>query len=147
MNTHLFCPISKEKINEHVARLNALFTFAGITSFIISGNIFIVTFLAIDFLLRAFGHSNFSLMSIVSKGTVTYLKTNGPRINAGPKIFAARIGFGMSTAILLSGLLQLHGLAIGLSAVLGLFSLLEAAFGFCVACHVYTLLYKLGVEK
>ena len=147
MNTQLFCPISKEKINEHVARINALFTFAGIVFYLFTGNIFTVTFLALDFLLRASGHSNFSLMSILSKGAVTYLKTKGPRINAGPKIFAARIGFAMSTAILLAGLFQLHGLAIGLSAVLGLFSFLEAAFGFCVACHIYTFLYRLGVEK
>lgn len=147
MNTQLFCPISKNKIDEHVTRLNALFTFIGIVLFMITHNELIVAFLAIDFFLRSSGNSKISLMSIVSKRTIRYFQSAGMKINEGPKIFAARIGFVLSTVILLAAVFQVFWLAIGLSAVLGLFSFLEAAFGFCVACHIYSFLYRFGYDQ
>jgi hypothetical protein len=63
-------------------------------------------------------------------------------INAGPKIFAARIGLIISGLIILTGIVKLNILANSFAGILGLFSFLEAAFGYCVACKIYPIVYN-----
>jgi hypothetical protein len=63
-------------------------------------------------------------------------------INAGPKIFAARIGLVFSVIILLATLIGLITTALVFATILGIFSFLEAAFGICVACKLYPYVYK-----
>ena len=68
-------------------------------------------------------------------------------INAGPKIFAARIGLVLSSLIILANLTGIGWLAFGIASILGLFSFLEAVFGICVACEIYPFVYKLFYER
>jgi hypothetical protein len=140
---YALCPVSGKSINERVARVNGFFTVfllivSGLTSSIIP-----VLFLVVDFFLRSFELSGFSLTAISAKGIVKYLGLDENIINAGPKIFAARMGFVMSSTIVI--LFLSHALlpAVALAVVLGLFSFLEAAFGLCIACEIYPYLYRL----
>jgi len=143
MRNYAICPISNKRINERVARLNATFTVLLLLSFVLTFNPFLIAFLAVDFLLRSTGFSKYSVLGFFSRNIVKKLSLNENLINAGPKIFAARIGFLFSVFILsffLSGfIIPVYILA----AVLGLFSFLEAAFGLCVACEIYPFVYKL----
>ena len=142
MKSYAFCPVSDKIINERVARFNGAFT---VLLIIISGliqNILPVIFLAVDFLLRASEYSRFSLVGILSKVIVRYFDLSENKINAGPKIFAARIGFILSSLIIVSGVLNAYPAAFVLGGVLGLFSFLEASFGLCVACEIYPFVYR-----
>ena len=137
MNTYATCPISADRINERVARLNGLFTFLLIILFIVTRLWFISAFLVFDFLMRSIGLSKFSPLAFLSKGIVKLFSLKKKLINAGPKIFAARIGLVVSIAIFIFSLMGLNITALVLAGVLGLFSFLETAFGFCVACEIY----------
>jgi len=143
MKTYALCPISEKKVNERVARVNATFTVFLITGFLITQNIFFVVFLAIDFYLRTADLAKYSLVSISSKNIVKYLQVKELLINAGPKIFAARIGLVLSSLIIFSYILNAKILALVIAGILGLFSFLEAAFGLCVACEIYPFVYRL----
>lgn len=92
MKTYAICPISDRKINERVARINAAFTVFLLILFGLTGSVFLILFLAFDFLLRATSYSKFSLVGISPRNIVRYLPFDIHLINAGPKIFAARIG-------------------------------------------------------
>lgn len=143
MKKYALCPVSDKKINERVARINGAFTvllliIAGLTQ-----SIFPVIFLAADFFLRATDYSKYSLIGISSRGIVTYFGLNANVINAGPKIFAARLGFFMSSLIIILSVLQANTPALSLAGMLGLLSFLEASFGICVACEIYPFVYRL----
>jgi len=99
MKSYALCPVSDNKVNERVARINGIFTVLLIFISGITHSIIPFIFLAIDFYLRSFDFSKYSLVVVSSKGIVTYLGLNENMINAGPKIFAARIG------LILSGLI------------------------------------------
>jgi hypothetical protein len=142
MKTFALCPISEKKVNERVARVNATFTVLLMASFLLTQNIFFVAFLAIDFYLRTADLAKFSLVAISSKNIVKYLQVKELLINAGPKIFAARIGLILSSLIILSYLLNAKILAFVIAGILGLFSFLEAVFGLCVACEIYPFVYR-----
>jgi hypothetical protein len=143
MKSYALCPVSDKKINERVARINGIFT---VLLLIVSGltqSIFPVIFLAADFFLRASDYSKYSLIGISSRGIVTYFGLNTIIINAGPKIFAARLGFILSSLVIILFVLKAYVPALALGGVLGLFSFLEASFGICVACEIYPYVYRL----
>jgi hypothetical protein len=137
-----FCPVSDKRINERVARINGAFTVLFLLVFGFTQSIIPVVFLAIDFLIRASDYSKYSLIGISSNGIARYLALDHSLINAGPKIFAARIGFVFSSLIIIAFVLHAYLPALVLAGILGLFSFLEAAFGFCVACEIYPLVYR-----
>jgi hypothetical protein len=147
MKTYIICPVSDKSINERVARLNAFFTFLTILFFAITQNILLIVFLGIDFYLRAWDLAKFSPLAMVSKNLVKFLGLVSISINAGPKIFAARIGMLFSVLIAFLFVFKLHVLAFGLATILGLFSFLEFAFGICVACVLYPYVNSLVNRK
>lgn len=147
VRSYALCPVSDKKINENVARINGGFTALLLIVAVSVHSIIPVVFLAIDFYLRASQYSGFSLIAISSRNIVRYLGLNENIINAGPKIFAARIGFIFSVLIILSFLLNASLSIAVLSSILILFSLLEAVFGFCVACEIYPFVYQLFYKE
>lgn len=143
MKTYAICPISNKKINERVARVNGFFTVLLLILFLFTGQWFIPLFLGIDFLMRSGSLSKFSPLAFLSRNIIKLLSVEKLLINAGPKIFAARIGLIISSAILVASVTGLNLLALSLAGILGLFSFLEAALGFCVACEIYPYVYQL----
>ena len=137
MNIYATCPISNKKIDERVARLNGLFTFILITLFIFTHLWYIPAFLAFDFFMRSTDLSKYSPMGFVSRSIVKLMSTKKKLVNAGPKTFAARIGLIVSSAIFVFSLISLNISALTLATILALFSFLETAFGYCVACKVH----------
>jgi hypothetical protein len=111
--------------------------------FVITQNVIPVVFLAIDFLLRSAGRSDISPFAQLSKNLAVLLKLEKKIINAGPKIFAARIGFIFSVVIGISFLLNWPVVFYPMTAIMGLFSFLESVFGICVACNIYPFIYRL----
>lgn len=143
MKTTTFCPISQNRIDEHVARLNGGFTVVLLSIFLISSNIFPILFLLIDFAQRSGKYAKYSLLAYFSRQLLKVLSVKPLLINAGPKIFAARIGLFFNFAIIVSYLIGLPNLAYLFTGIFGIFAFLESGFGFCVACQVYPLVYKL----
>lgn len=142
MKNYAFCPVSPKVVNNRVARLNAAFTTLLVILFLLTFNVFIMAFLFADFFLRAIDQASFSPLSITSKGVIKTLSLKPLMINAGPKLFAARVGL-----VFCGGVLALFVLAsptsfVIVASVLGVFSLLEAVFGLCVACKIYPFLYR-----
>lgn len=144
MSSTVFCPISFHKIDENIARLNGLFTTLIVIISGLTGSILPLIFLIIDFFARSIPKPAYSILAIFSKWVSKTLKFKKLPINAGPKIFAARIGLLFSV---LSALFMISGLetaALATFIVFGICTFLEAAFGFCVACKIYPFVYKIS---
>ncbi|MHB9056300.1 MAG: DUF4395 domain-containing protein [Paludibacteraceae bacterium] len=137
------CPISDKRINENVARGNAFLTVGFIIAYLLTVNPFFIIFLLLDFFLRSVELSKYSPLAFLS-GKINYLLNLHPKIiNAGPKIFAARIGVVFSSLILISFLAGWQTTALILSVAFGICAFLEAVFAFCIACEIYPFVYRL----
>jgi hypothetical protein len=136
------CPITDKKINERVARLNALISVLLVVSFIAFKFWPALVFLTIDFITRGFFDSRCSVICITSKWVVTRFGLGGKIMNAGPKIFAAQVGvvFSIVAITLFFSGYPIAGIVV--ASLLGVFSFLETAFGFCVACKLYPFFRK-----
>ena len=64
MNSSAICPISTNKIDEHIARLNATFIVLLLAAFIFSNNLLIAIFLFIDFTLKIFHYLTYRYIYI-----------------------------------------------------------------------------------
>ena len=134
----LVCPVSNEKINENLTRLNAFFTILLVAAGFVFNSVLFPLFLLGDFIIRAFTKSKYSPVSYVSQSVAAWLQLSKKTTNKAPKIFAARLGFIMTLLIAVLLLLQLYTASLVVASVLAFFAFLEFAFGICVGCFLYT---------
>lgn len=137
------CPVNFDIVNERVTRFNALYTLLVLMIFLAFPNQWLLVGLAADFLMRTYKKGKYSPVAFLSRTTVTGLKLRSSKINAGPKIFAAKIGLFMITAAWLAWFTNYHIAAMIISGIVVLFAFLESAFGICVACKIYPFYKKL----
>ncbi len=134
----LLCPVSNERINERLTRLNAFFTIMLVASgFIFNSVIFLVVLLT-DFFIRAFTRSKLSPVNFLSNSLLSLLNLNKKPIDKTPKIFAARLGFIMTLAIAILTLMQFYTASLIVAGILVFFATLEFTLGICVGCFIYT---------
>jgi hypothetical protein len=81
MRTYAICPILDKRINERVARTNAVFTVLLLIIFAYTSNVFLMVFMVGDFLFRSTTYSKFSLVGISSRNVVKYLTLDVHLIN------------------------------------------------------------------
>lgn len=140
MMKQLLCPISDERINERVTRLNALLGILFLITGFATNSIFFFIFLSADFYVRAFTKTKFSPISYVSHQMANTLNLQKKSIDKAPKIFAARIGLLLTLAITVLFLLNFYTAAIIVGGILAFFASLEFALGICMGCVMYTYL-------
>jgi hypothetical protein len=139
------CPITDKRIDERVARVNGLITFALITVFVVFQLWVLLAFLVVDFAIRGLIDSKYSIMCWFSKRLVNQFSNKPKLINAGPKIFAAQVGLMLSVLALGLYFVNCNYACIAIASILGFFSFLEGAFGFCVACKLYPLIRNINL--
>lgn len=137
---NILCPISDERINEQVTRLNALMVIITVVVAFVSGSFLLLIFLMADFYIRAFTGLKYSPVSYLSFRLCNALHLPEKPIDKAPKIFAARLGFIMSGVIAALFILKFHLAAGIIAGVLVFFAFLEFAFAICVGCVIYSYL-------
>ncbi|MFV0593280.1 MAG: DUF4395 domain-containing protein [Draconibacterium sp.] len=136
----IICPISNEKINEQVTRLNAILAILLIIAAFAFQQPIILFFLVSDFFIRAFTKAKYSPVSFVSHRLTNTLNLGGKAVDKAPKIFAARIGFLMLLTITILSVSGLQSTALLVAGIFVLFAALEFALAICVGCIIYTYL-------
>jgi hypothetical protein len=138
----LVCPISDNYIDENTARLNAFITFAVMLIFFLTPYKWVIFLLAADFLLRRVMQGRYSIITRISVLTTVALSLRRVRINAGPKLFAANVGFLLSLLAAVFYYAGLTNVSYALAGTLAFFTLLESVFNICAACVLYPFVSK-----
>ena len=137
---NLICPISDLRVNEYVTRISALLAIVVIVLAFVLNSVFLFAFLMADFFIRAFTEIKFSPISFVSHNVSNALSLSVKMIDKAPKIFAARLGFLMTTVIAGLFFLNMPIASIIVAGLLIFFAALEFVFAICVGCMIYTYL-------
>jgi hypothetical protein len=136
----LVCPVSTEKVDERVTRLNALLVILLVIAGFLFNTVIFPLFLTADFFIRGFTRFKFSPLSYLSSQMANTLQLDKKIIDKAPKIFAARIGFIFSLAISVLLLFDLNTPALIMGGILVFFASLEMALAICMGCIMYTYL-------
>lgn len=146
------CPISGDLVDERATRIAASFVVVlGVLLAWRAGSghpwPWLALALAADFLLRALAWRRFSPIAQTARLLHHLSGLEARKINAGPKRFAASIGFLFSLLIFVAGLLHFRLAGLVLAVILLFFASLEAIFGICVACKIYPFVYAFRSSK
>ncbi len=133
----IICPISKDRMNQNVARLTGMLVAVSAILYALTRNPFIPVFMVIDFYLRAYANPAYSPFARLAKAINSRLNLQAVMIDKAPKLFAARVGLLFSIVMLLTYPVSPVASSI-VSLVLASFALLECVFNFCVGCITYT---------
>ncbi len=138
------CPISKDRIDERVPRVNGLISLV----FMISGYFFNILWIlmTIDFFLRGFA-IKYSPIANSSRWILNRFDLEPIPIDAAPKKFAVRLGFILTLIMNIAIYSNVTTIAIGIFymtiAAIGM----ETFLNFCIGCQMYTILIKLKLIK
>jgi Domain of unknown function (DUF4395) len=140
------CPIEGTQINEPTVRLVAFLIAITAAFGIYFQSPIIFLFLAYDFFVRGYYKKQWSLFRHIGIKTINIFDIKEKLIDAGGKIFAAKIGFTISILLAISALLQLSVIVNSLGGILVLFAALESALAYCVGCKIYTIFNKIAYK-
>ena len=144
----MICPISPERIDENKVRVTAFGVIITMGVFFLTGNVIFPVLLAVDFYIRAFTKLNYSPLSWLAHLFLNFFGTQPIWIDKAPKMFAARIGFLLTTITAITAMLGLPIMAYVPGVTLVGFAFLECGLNFCAGCWVYTyIVYPLVRKK
>lgn len=136
---NIVCPISAERVQEHLPRVTALLVISLLVTYLISGSALILAFLLVDFIARGSGYARYSLLHALAMSLSKRFKLKSELIDKAPKLFAARLGAVMMGLALAFELIGIPGTSFVISIMVGVFATLECVANFCVGCYVYSL--------
>ncbi len=98
----LICPVSTQQINRNVVRITGFMMATMIALYAITGNIYFIIAITIDYFIRAFTSLKYSPFSWLAGQITRLFKLKEIQIDKAPKIFASRVGFlfALATVIL-----------------------------------------------
>ena len=129
------CPISRKMTNNCVARINAVMVVLLVILSVFWVNIWIPLFLTLDFFITGFLEKPF-IKSTIARKIVGHFKW-GKIINAGPKIFAAKIGFWVSLLLTIFVFKEWMFAYYFIAGILTVVAAAEAIFEFCLGCKMF----------
>jgi hypothetical protein len=136
---NIVCPISKERIPEHLPRLNALFVISLLSLYVFNGFVPLLIFLFFDFIARGAGLAKYSLIHHLSIAVSNGFSLKSKSIDKAPKLFAARLGAVMIGVAAILALLNFQIAASVIALAVAVFATLECVLNFCVGCYFYSL--------
>lgn len=137
---NVVCPISAERVPEHLPRITALLVICLLGTYLFTGYVLVLMFLFIDFIIRGAGYSRFSILHVAANGVSKILNIRSELIDKAPKLFAARLGAVMIGVAVVFEFATIPGASIIIAIMLGVFASLECVFNFCLGCYVYNFL-------
>lgn len=135
---NIICPISPNRVQEHIPRIIALMIVLSLLSFIATGFLPFAIIALADFAARAFRVDKYSIFSRFAKLASIAFNIESDEIDKAPKIFASRLGFIFTLSIVVIALLGEQQLASIISGLLIALALLESTLSICVGCYIYT---------
>lgn len=131
------CPVVHRQIDGNQARITAAEVTVLLLFSLLTGAHWPAFFLVGDFLLRSGSFAKYSPLAALARLQKHAFGWAPRKVDAGPKLFAARIGLVFSVLLSVLAVAELTS-AFQIVAILFVAcTFLEAAFGFCVACQVY----------
>lgn len=143
----LVCPVSTERVDENRVRTTAFGMLTLMGLFFMTRNPVFPGIMMVDFYIRAFTRLKYSPVSYLAHLFVKGIGTEPIWIDKAPKLFAARVGFLLTSLTLGASILGLPFMAMITGATLICFSFLECGLNFCAGCWVYTVVVFPLVRK
>lgn len=136
------CPLSFKPVDSYVARLSSLFVVFLVLLYLFTLNVYILFFLAIDFIIKLFVINRTAPLNTLSKIIKKIFKIKEKLVDGGAKRLAGFFGLLFVMLLLISHLFDTWILSISIAVIFIICSLLDVLFNYCIGCKIYFVIRK-----
>lgn len=137
------CPLNFEQVDSNVSRISSLIVALLVLFYFISSNLFILYFLAFDFVIRLFIKKGCSPVHTVASFLKETFKIEEKFTDGGAKRLAGYFGLVFVLLLILTHSLNLWILSFAVGAIFVTCSLLDVIFNYCLGCKIYYIIKKI----
>lgn len=137
------CPLNFKKVDSNLSRFSALSVALLVLFYLFTSNIYILIFLALDFIIKLFISKNLSPISTISRYIKTLFKVEERLTDGGAKRLAGFFGLFFVLLLIVMHSIAPWELSLGVAALFLVCSLLDAFFDYCIGCKIYFIIKKI----
>ena len=134
---NIICPISTVKVDRTLSRLTVFINVILMALYLLTGVPYFMILVAIDYGIRAFWQSKYSLIQWAAMGIKKLTGLPEKQVDQAPKLFASRVGLLFAAGSMVLLLFQNPLGSSMVAGVLFVFAILDSVFDFCVGCLTY----------
>jgi len=137
------CPLNFQQVDENVSRISALFVATLVVTYLITLNVFILYFLALDFIMKLFLNRGVSPITLIAEFVKEMLHIKEKFVDGGAKRLAGFFGLFFVILLLIGYYFTPWSVSLGIAAIFLSCSLLDVFFNYCLGCKVYYVIKKI----
>ena len=137
------CPLNFVKVDSNIARFSSLFVAMLVLFYLYTGNVFILYFLAFDFIMKLFLNPGVSPIHMLATFLKGFFKIKSKFTDGGAKKLAGFFGLFFVFLLIITHYLHIWNLSLGIAIVFLSCSLLDVFFNFCIGCKIYYIIKKI----
>ena len=137
------CPLSFEKVDSNVSRINSFLVSTLLLSYLLTFNVVIVYFLLFEFITRLFCNNELSLLYKMAKFLKKSFKLKDKPTDSGAKRLAGYFAIFFLLLLVAGNNLNLYLFSMVVGGIFLSCSLLDVFFNFCVGCKIYFIVKKI----
>ncbi len=137
------CPLNFVKVDSNIARFSSLFVALLVLWYLYSTNLFILYFLAFDFIMKLFLNPGISPITMLATFLKGIFKIQDKFTDGGAKKLAGFFGLFFVFLLIVSHYLDIWAVSLGIAIVFLSCSLLDVFFNFCIGCKIYYIIKKI----
>ena len=137
------CPLNFERVDSNVSRLNSLFVASLVIFYLFTSNIYILMFLALDFIVKLFVNKELSPIAMLSHSIKNMFRMKARFTDGGAKRLAGMFGLLFVMLLILTHFLNAWIASLVVAAIFLSCSLFDVFFNYCIGCKVYFIIKRI----
>lgn len=137
------CPLNFKKVDSNISRFSALIVASSVLTYLFTLNVFILFFLAIDFVLKLFLNPGMSPISIFSEFFKNIFNIKENYVDGGSKRLASFFGLFFILLLSFAHFFNVWEVSLTIATIFLACSLLDVFFDYCIGCKVYFIIKKI----
>jgi len=137
------CPLNFKQVDTNVSRFSALLVALLVLVYLVTHNIFILLFLALDFIFKLFVSKKASVITHFAEFLKNSFKIEEKLVDGGAKRLAAFFGLFFVLLLLLTHYIFPWGFSLIFATIFLVCSLLDVFFDYCIGCKIYFIIKKI----
>jgi len=136
------CPLNFEKVDANVSRFSALFVASLVVYYLYSNNVYVLVFLALDFVMKLFLNRGISPINMLAEFLKSLFKVKTKFTDGGAKRLAGFFGLFFVILLIITHILDAWNFSLVVAGIFLTCSLLDVFFNFCIGCKIYFIIKR-----
>lgn len=137
------CPLNFKPIDSHLSRITSLLVVFLVLLYLWFNNIFILFFLAVDFMVKLFFINRVSLLTYGAKIIKKLLKLDNKLVDGGAKRLAGFFGLFFVMLLIIAHFFNIWTASLIIAFIFIVCALLDVFINFCIGCKIYFIIKKI----